>query len=110
MPRPLCYPSIVQIELWNALKPHGGQRGYEEMLDGLDKAKQILIPQTYEIVGCFAVDNQVVMEAKWIGKVAIPIGKLAPGEEMICHSAMFFTLANGLVVEQRNYDSFEPFK
>lgn len=50
----------------------------------------------------------VALEVLWIGKLAVPLGNLQAGSEMRAHSAMFLEFRDGKIVDQRNYDCFEP--
>ena len=45
----------------------------------------------------------------WVGTLAVAIGTLAAGDEMRAHFGVFLTFRDGLIVQQRNYDCFEPF-
>ncbi|MBB3564384.1 ketosteroid isomerase-like protein [Rhizobium sp. BK512] len=102
-------PTVVQTELPNALKPDGGTRNLEQLLAGLKAARTILQSQRYEVLSKFQFGERVVLEVRWSGTLAVALGRLRPGEEMVCHSAMFFEFKNGLIVKQRNYDCFEPY-
>ena len=52
--------------------------------------------------------DKVSLEVLWTGVLAISFGSLSAGSEMRAHSAMFFEFNDGKVVNQRNYDCFEP--
>jgi ketosteroid isomerase-like protein len=101
--------AVVQIEMPNALKPHGDRRGLEQMRADFAKGAAILSRQSYEIISLIESGNNVAARVLWKGVLAIPVKSLAPGDAMTVHSAMFFTFRDGMIVEQINYDSFEPF-
>jgi ketosteroid isomerase-like protein len=43
------------------------------------------------------------------GKSNVPLGRLKPGDAMIAHICMVFTVKDGRIVAQRNYDCYEEF-
>lgn len=62
----------------------------------------------FEIRNAIASGNQVAIEALWVGTLAIPMGSLAPGDEMRAHFGIFMEFRDGRIAAQRNYDCFEP--
>jgi ketosteroid isomerase-like protein len=57
----------------------------------------------------YADGNTVILEVLWIGTLAIPLGRLAAGDDMRAHFCVVIELRDGKIVRQRNYDCFEPF-
>jgi ketosteroid isomerase-like protein len=105
-----CYaPGAVQVEWPNRLKSKGDRRGLEEMARDFSRGKALLSSQSYEILNEAEGTSYVVVELLWKGVLAVPVGKLAAGAEMISHSAVAFNFEDGLIVSQRNYDCFEEF-
>ena len=105
-----CYaPHAVQIELPNRLKAKGDRRGVAQMAADLEKSRTLLSNQSYEVLeyaerGCY-----LIVEVNWRGTLAVPVGTLAAGNEMVAHSAIAFSFEDGKIVRQRNYDCFEEF-
>lgn len=102
-------PVIEQVERPNRLYKDGQVRGFEQMMRDLPRAAQVLQRQSYDVATVFASGEQVVVEARWEGIVNVPLGRLMPGDAMVAHIAMVFTLKDGKIVRQVNYDCYEDF-
>ena len=102
-------PDVVQTEFPNRLYPKGQVRGFRKMREDLPKGETVLRAQTYRIDTIFGAASQVVVEAKWEGVLNVSLGKLRPGDTMIAHICMVFTLEGGKITVQRNYDCYEDF-
>lgn len=102
-------PAIEQVERPNRLYKDGQVRGFEQMMRNLPRAAQVLQRQSYDVATVFASGEQVVVEARWEGIVNVPLGRLMPGDAMVAHIAMVFTLKDGKIVRQVNYDCYEDF-
>lgn len=50
----------------------------------------------------------MAIEARWIGVLAIPFGRIPAGGELTAHFGVFFRLRDGRIVSQNNYDCFDP--
>lgn len=102
-------PGVVQVERPNKLYKDGQVRGLEQMIRDLPRAGQVLERQSYPIETMFAADDQVVVETRWEGILKVPLGRLKPGDAMVAHICMVFTLDGGRIVRQVNYDCYEDF-
>lgn len=102
-------PVIEQVERPNRLYKDGQVRGFEQVMRDLPRAAQVLQRQSYDVATVFASGEQVVVEARWEGIVNVPLGRLMPGDAMVAHIAMVFTLKDGKIVRQVNYDCYEDF-
>lgn len=105
----LIEPAIEQVERPNKLYRDGQLRGAEQMLRDLPRGSQVLRQQSYAIGTIFGAGDQVVVEARWEAIVNVSLGRLAPGDTMVAHICMVFTLRNGRIVRQVNYDCYEDF-
>lgn len=105
----LLHPNITQHEFPNPLSPNGITRDLATMLEGVERGKQVLSAQTYDIQNAFGAGNQAILEIVWRGTLAIPIGKLVVGDVMTAYFATIFEFEDGKIIAQRNYDCFEPF-
>lgn len=99
----------VQIEQPNRLKPGGDRRTLDQMAADFEKGKTLLVRQTYEIRAYAETPSFLMAEVTWRGTLAIPVGDMEAGDEMVAHSALAFSFEDGKIVSQRNYDCFEPF-
>lgn len=102
-------PVIEQVERPNRLYKDGQVRGFEQRMRDLPRAAQVLQRQSYDVATVFASGEQVVVEARWEGIVNVPLGRLMPGDAMVAHIAMIFTVKDGKIVRQVNYDCYEDF-
>ena len=105
----LLHPDIVQTEYPNKLYAKGQVRGREVMLGDLPKGRQVLRRQAYPIETIFAAGGRVVVETRWEGVLNVPLGRLQPGDIMVAHICMVFTLEGGRIFAQKNYDCYEDF-
>lgn len=106
---PLLHPDIEQRELPNALAPTGQVRGRDGMLKGVAAGKALLAEQRYVIDHIIEAGDQVVVEMRWSGVLAIDAGPLAKGTRLECAICTVIELRDGMVYRQRNYDCYAPF-
>jgi ketosteroid isomerase-like protein len=105
-----CYASAaVQVEWPNRLKSKGDKRTIEQLGVDFEKGKALLSSQSYDVLKFAEADDYVSIELLWRGTLAVPLGSLAAGDEMVAHSSIAFEFSNGRIVSQRNYDCFEEF-
>lgn len=64
--------------------------------------------QRYEVLNALASGDQVALEVRWTGTLAVPLGSLPAGGQMHATLAMFLEFRDGKIVRQRNYDCYEP--
>jgi ketosteroid isomerase-like protein len=105
----LYHPDVVQTEYPNRLYAKGQVRTRETMVADLPKGASLLRSQRYPIETIFAAGDKVVVETRWEGVLNVPLGALQPGDAMVAHICMVFTLKDGRVIAQKNYDCYEPF-
>jgi ketosteroid isomerase-like protein len=101
--------NAVQVEHPNRLKPKGDRRALPKMVEDLARGKQMLAEEHYELIEATASGDQVALQVRWTGVVAVPVGALQPGDKMVCESGIFLKFAGDRIVEQHNYDCFEDF-
>lgn len=106
----LLDPAMEQREMPNLLYATGQTRNCAKMLEDLPKGLRVLRSQRYEIGSLTAGGDRVVVEARWEGVLAVPLGRLQAGDSMVAHIAMVFECRDGRIVGQRNYDCYEPFR
>ena len=101
--------TVVQVEYPNLLTKKIIARNLGEIKAASISGKKVISNQQYEIIKSYAIENTVIIEAIWSGKLSIPLGKLNAGDEMKAYFAQFFEFKNNKIVNQRNYDCFEDF-
>ena len=102
-------PDVVQEEMPNRIKPKGDRRGLAELQRDYERGREILASSLYDIQSAVAEGDTVVIEVRWTGRLAVPVGQLQPGAEMRARCAIVFEFQDGKVVRQRNYDCFDAF-
>jgi ketosteroid isomerase-like protein len=107
----LLHPQMRSHELPNRIRPKGGVDDLDAMRAGFRRAAEgkVLRVQRYLLGEIVVADDRVVVEARWEGDLVVPVGKLQPGDKLVAHLCMVFRLADGLIIEQRNYDCYEDF-
>jgi ketosteroid isomerase-like protein len=103
------HDDVVQTEFPNAITKTTAVRKIDDLRNASQKGKQVLSKEKYKIVHAHKDGNTVIIEAVWTGTLAVPLGKLAAGDEMKAYFAQFFEFKEGKIFRQRNYDCFEPF-
>jgi ketosteroid isomerase-like protein len=102
-------PDVVQVEYPNRLVPDGATRHLDAILDGAIRGRAVLQEQRFELHTLLEQGDRVAAEASWTGVLAVPIGSLPAGGEMRARFAMVFTMRDGRIARQHNYDCFDPF-
>lgn len=108
---PLLSDQMQFTELPNRIRPKGGVDDKAAMIAGLKRSGEgkVLTGQRYVIGDVVAAGDRVVVEARWEGDLAVPLGRLAAGDTMVAHICMVFEVRDGQIVRQRNYDCYEDF-
>jgi ketosteroid isomerase-like protein len=99
---------VMQEEFPNRVSPDGKRRKLAGILEGAERGQKVLTAQRFEIRSAIAIGDRVILEALWVGTLAIPFGTIPAGGEMRAHCAMFLEFRDGKIAAQRNYDCFEP--
>ena len=107
--RALYAENALQVEHPNKLKPKGDRRSIEALARDLARGKQLLAEEHYEVKQAVAEGETIALRVEWRGVLAVPLGTLRPGDEMVCESAIFLKVRDDRIVEQHNYDCFGEF-
>lgn len=102
-------PDCEQVEYPNRLVPGGAVRDRAGLMAAAAAGAKVLRSQSYEIVSLTESGDFVALEAIWRGILAVPLGRLKPGDAMVARFAQFYELKDGRIHRQRNYDCFEEF-
>jgi ketosteroid isomerase-like protein len=89
--------------------PGGATRDLAAIREASQRGRKVLTAERYDVRSAVASGDRVALELLWTGTLAVPVGAIPVGGEMRAHFAMFITYRGGKIVEQRNYDCFEPF-
>ena len=102
-------PEAKQIEYPNMINKTIFVRNLKDILEASVRGKQVISRQNFEIARSFSANNIVIIEVTWIGKLSMPMGKLAVGNEIKAYFAQFIEINNGKIILQKTYDCFENF-
>ncbi len=102
-------PNVVQEEFPNALSPRRVQRDLKAILEGAERGQALLSGQKFDVQTAIATGDNVALEIKWSGTLAVPVASLAAGDTMQANIAVFLKFHKGKIIHQRNYDCYEPF-
>ncbi len=105
----VLHPQVQHQEFPNALMKHGTQRDYATLVAGPQQGRKILRANRYELTNSFAAGDWVTLEIVWTGTLAIPLGALAPGDELKAYIATILQFQDGKIIAQHQYDCYEPF-
>lgn len=100
---------VVMTELPNLLVPTGQVRRKTELLDASTKAPNVLSAQRYEVRAVLAQGDTVAADVDWSATLRVPLGKTPAGGQLHARLAMFLRLDEGRIVEQTNFDCYQPF-
>ena len=100
---------IEQTEYPNALTKTLTTRNLHDLKEASEKGKKILVKQTYDVKNSYVSGNTVIIECVWTGTLAVPLGKIPAGGNMVAWFTQIYEYREGKIFRQRNYDCFEPF-
>ncbi|WP_432038838.1 nuclear transport factor 2 family protein [Streptomyces cucumeris] len=75
---------------------------------GVPVVGDALREQSCEVIGAVAADDQVALEVRWTGTLAVSRGDLPAGHVLRAHIATFIDFRDGKITGQRNHDCYEP--
>jgi len=101
-------PDVVQVEYPNRFVPNGARRDLAALQEASRRGRAVMASQQYEIVDALEDGDRVALRVRWTGRLGAKVGSLEPGDEMRANFALFMTFRDGLIVEQHNYDCFDP--
>lgn len=99
--RALLADSFTFTEFPNAISPQGQTRDLNACIQGIKKARMILISQTITIERHVETPRCVVTELTWKGT-------LKTGPSLTAHCCMIFDIEGEKIARQRTYDCYEP--
>jgi ketosteroid isomerase-like protein len=100
---------LEQREFPNRLVGNGAERGLQQVLEGSRKGRTVVQNQRYDVKSALVDEDRVAVELTWTAELKVPLGSLEAGATMTAHCGVFFRIQDGRIVQQHNYDCFEPF-
>ena len=102
-------PAVTQTEYPNRVADTGAVRNLAQLKEAAARGRAVMESQRFTVRNAVARGALVFIEAEWAGTLGVRAGQLHPGDTMRAHCAMVLELREGKIVQQRNYDCFEPF-
>jgi len=104
----LVHPDARFVERPCLVSPLGQERDRASALAGLARGRELLSAQRIDVRDHIVAGDRVVTRAVWTGALARDAGPLRAGTELRADSSMFFTVRDGRIVAQENFDCYHP--
>jgi ketosteroid isomerase-like protein len=104
----LLHEDVLFIEHPNLVSPQGSRRDRAALLESFEAGRRLMAEQRLEGVEILPAGDHVVARAAWSGTLAVDAPPLRAGSTLRARLAMFFTVRDGRVFRQENYDCYEP--
>jgi ketosteroid isomerase-like protein len=102
------HPEARFVERPCLVSPRGQERDLEAARAGFAHSRTLLSAQRIDVREHVVAGDRVITRAVWTGRLAHDAGPLPAGTELRADCSMFFTLRDGLIAEQENYDCYHP--
>jgi ketosteroid isomerase-like protein len=103
----LLAPDAVFVERPNLFSPLGSERDATAMREALEKARELLAWQSYEIRDHIARDEVVVTRMRWSGELAQTAGPWPAGTRLAAWCVAHYKLADGRSVHIEHHDCYQ---
>jgi ketosteroid isomerase-like protein len=104
----LVHPDARFVERPCLVSPRGQERDRAAAWAGLVHGRELLRAQRIEVRDHLVAGDRVVTRAVWTGTLAQPAGPLPAGAELRADCSMFFTVRDGRILAQENFDCYHP--
>jgi ketosteroid isomerase-like protein len=105
----LLHPEVTYREHPNRLIPQGATSGLAEMQAGAERGRKVVRDQRY-VVGLAIVEgDRVALQVDWTATLLLPLGSTPAGGRLHAVIGMFLRIQDGRIIEQQNYDCYDPF-
>jgi ketosteroid isomerase-like protein len=94
------------VERPNLVSPHGSERDRGQVLASVEVGRQLLRDQHFEVADHVVADDRVASRVVWTGTLAVEAPPFEAGSELRADSSMHFTLRDGRILRQENFDCF----
>jgi len=100
-------PDVRFVERPNLVNPTGTERDAASMREGLEKGRQLLAWQTYEVRDHVVSGDTVVTRMRWSAEIAVDAGPLAAGTRMSAWCVAHYRLEAGRIVQIEQHDCYD---
>jgi len=102
------HPDARFIERPNLVAPGGRSRDAACAAAAFGHSRRLLRENRLDVHEHVVAGERVVTRATWTGVLAIDAGPIPAGTEMRAECCMVFTVRDGLIHAQDNYDCYHP--
>jgi ketosteroid isomerase-like protein len=103
----LVAPEVRVVERPNLINPAGSERDAAAMRAALERGRQLLAWQSYEVRDHLAGGDTVVTRMRWSGELAVDAGPWPAGTRMAAWCVAHYRLAAGRIVHIEQHDCYE---
>jgi ketosteroid isomerase-like protein len=104
----LLHPDAHFIERPNLVAPGGRRRDAACTRAAFGHSRALLRENRLDVHEHIVAGDRVVTRATWTGVLAIDAGAVPAGTEMRAECCMVFTVRDGRIRDQDNYDCYHP--
>jgi ketosteroid isomerase-like protein len=104
----LLHDEMRFVERPNLVNPHGSTRDGAAMLAAVAQGRQLLESQRFEVLDHVVAGDTIATRVVWTGIPAVDAPPFRAGSSLRADSFMRFTLRDGRIAHQENYDCFHP--
>jgi ketosteroid isomerase-like protein len=96
------------VERPNLVNPRGSRRDVAELLASVAHGRRLLEAQRFDVVDHVVAGDTIATRVVWTGTPAFDAAPFRAGSCIRADSFMHFTLRDGRIAQQENYDCFHP--
>ena len=94
------------VERPNLVNPGGSTRDVAQMLASVAHGRRLLEAQRFEVLDHLVAGDTIATRVVWTGTLAVDAPPFRAGSRLRADSFMHFTLRDGRIAHQENYDCF----
>jgi ketosteroid isomerase-like protein len=104
----LLDPAARFVEHPNLVAPVGRTRDTAAAAAAREDSRALLAGHRFDVHEHIVAGERVVTRATWTGRLAIDAGPWAAGTDLRAECCMVFTVRDGRILRQENYDCYHP--
>ncbi len=104
----LLHPDARFVEHPNLVAPSGRRRDAAAARAAREHSRALLAGHRFDVREHIVAGERVVTRATWTGTLARDAGAIAAGTELRAECCMVFTVRDGRILDQENFDCYQP--
>jgi ketosteroid isomerase-like protein len=104
----LLHSGVRFVEQPNLVAPVGRKRDAATALAAREHSRRLLAGHRFDVREHIVAGDRVVTRATWTGTLAIDAGPWPAGTELRAECCMVFTVRDGRIAHQENFDCYLP--